>query len=396
MSDRVDFAVIGAGIVGLATADALATRHPRSAIVVMEAEPEVGLHQSSHNSGVLHSGLYYAPGSLRARLCVEGRKLMLDLCRRRGVPHEVTGKLVVATTDRDVDRLAALEERGVANGLSGLRRLRPGEWADIEPNVVGRGALSVPEAGVADFAAVTQVLAKDLAGEVRTGWPVTRIRRRDGCWDIESPVGVVTSRRLVVCAGLHADTVATMAGVEPPVRIVPFRGEYFKLQGRSESLVNHLVYPVPDPRFPFLGVHFTRRIDGIVEVGPNAVPALGHHHYRGVRPDYAAFGRTLRTPGFSRLATRYAATGVAEIVRSRWRGLYARQARRLVPELGTGDLVPAGAGVRAQAVTPEGRLADDFVLTVDDGAVHVLNAPSPAATASLAIGAHLAGLAELR
>jgi L-2-hydroxyglutarate oxidase LhgO len=389
-----DVVVVGGGIVGLATATALTRRQPGISVVVLEAADQVATHQSGHNSGVLHSGLYYSPGSLRARLCVDGRRLMVDFCVRHGIDHAVTGKLVVATREVEVERLDRLHTRGTANGLRGIRRLAPGEWDEIEPHIRGVAALHVPEAGVTDFAAVTRRLAELLEGEVRTGWRVDAIDRRDGVWQLGGPAGSVNARRLVTCAGLQSDRVAEMAGAEPTVRIVPFRGEYHRMVGPSEKLVRHLVYPVPDPRFPFLGVHFTRRVDGVVEVGPNAVPALGRHHYRGSRPDYTEFLETLKTPGFSRLAGRYLATGVTEMVRSRSSRLYAAAARRLLPALVTADLEPGGAGVRAQAVSPEGRLVDDFAIVRQEGALHVLNAPSPAATASLAIGEHLAGMLD--
>lgn len=394
MSEDFDVAVIGGGIVGLATATALTRRRPGIKLVVLEAASEVGAHQSSHNSGVLHSGLYYAPGSLRARLCVEGRRRMVDFCADNGIAHQVSGKLVVATTETEVERLDALHSRGNANGLRDIRRLERGEWNHLEPNIAGLAALHVPEAGVTDFAAVTATLAEQLEGEVRTGWAVQSIARRGDEWHLAAAPGSVRAGQLVTCAGLQSDRVAEMAGADPPVRIVPFRGEYHRLVGPSEKLVRHLVYPVPDPRFPFLGVHFTRRIDGTVEVGPNAVPALGRHHYRGARPDLPEFVKSLATPGFARLAGRYLGTGVSEAVRSRSRRLYAASARRLLPALVTEDLEPGGAGVRAQAITPDGRLVDDFSIVRHEGALHVLNAPSPAATASLAIGEHLAAMLD--
>lgn len=394
MTVRADVVVIGGGIVGMATATALSRRNPGSSVIVMEAARRVAAHQSGHNSGVLHSGLYYTPGSSKARLCVEGRRAMVEFCRSRELPIEASGKLVVATDDAEVARLDELERRGRANGLTGLRRLGPGEWEDIEPHVSGVSALHVPEAGVVDYAEVTRRLVDELEGEVWLGAPVESIRRRGSRWEIGHAGGTVTADRFVACAGLQSDRVAEMAGEEPPVRIVPFRGEYHRLSGPSEPLVRRLVYPVPDPRFPFLGVHFTRRVDGTVEVGPNAVLAIGRHHYPGTSPDLRELVEILTTPGFARLARRYLATGVAELVRSRSRRLYARAARRLLPALDPADLERAGAGIRAQAVTADGRLADDFVLIRREGAVHVLNAPSPAATASLAIGAHIADLLE--
>lgn len=390
MSGRFDFAVVGAGIVGLATATALARRHPQASIVVLEAADAVGVHQTGHNSGVLHSGLYYTPGSLRARLCVAGRRMMLEFCQEHGIAHAVTGKLVVATQEREVPRLEKLLERGKANGLTGLAWLGREEWREIEPNLVGLAAIWVPEAGVVDFGAVARRLAENLAGEVRLGWPVTGIENRSGDWELTSPQESLRARRLVTCAGLHSDRVARLAGARPQVSIVPFRGEYFTLNGAAADLVRHLIYPVPDPRFPFLGVHFTRRIDGSVEVGPNAVPAAGRHHYRGTRPDLFELARTFLTPGFPRLALRYAGTGIAEIVRSRSRVLYARAASRLVPGIAASDLTPGGAGVRAQAISRDGRLVDDFAIVEGERALHLVNAPSPGATASLAIGKFIA------
>lgn len=389
---RFDHVVIGGGIVGLATATAITRRFPGAQVAVLEAAHQLAAHQSGHNSGVLHSGLYYAPGSLRARLCVEGRARMVAFCADHGIDHQVTGKLVVATSPDEVGRLAELERRGTANGLAGLRRLDPSEWTEVEPNVAGVQALHVPQAGVADYAAVTRALAGELDGEVRLGSPVQAITRKGDQWHLDTPEATVVAARFVACAGLQADRVARMAGVEPPVGIVPFRGEYHALTGRSESLVRHLIYPVPDPRLPFLGVHFTRRVDGTVEVGPNAVLAVGRHHYRGAKPDLRDFAHTLRTPGLMRLAGTYLGTGLAELGRSRSRRLYAHAARRLLPALATGDLVPAGVGVRAQAVTPQGTLVDDFSLVEQDGSIHVLNAPSPAATAALALGDHIVAL----
>lgn len=392
MVDHFDVAIVGGGILGLATATALRRDRPGINIVVLEAAGEVGSHQSGHNSGVLHSGLYYAPGSLRAELCVGGRRQMVEFCEANGVPYEITGKLVIATRPAEVKRLENLEARAKANGLTGVRQVKPGEWDEIEPNAQGLAALWVPEAGVTEYAEVCRVLARQLESEVRTSWAVTSIRRNGTGWELSNGDDSVRADKMLACAGLQADRVAEMAGVEPPVRIVPFRGEYHRLVGESEKLVRHLIYPVPDPRFPFLGVHFTRRVDGTVEVGPNAVPAIGRHHYRGARPDLRDFGSTLVTPGFARLAGRYLGTGISEMVRSKSKRLYGASARRLVPDMRTSDLARGGAGVRAQAVTSEGKLVDDFSIVAGEGSFHVLNAPSPAATASLAIGKHLAGL----
>lgn len=391
-TERVDAVVIGGGIVGLATAHALSKRLPGGHIVVLEAAHVLAAHQSGHNSGVLHSGLYYAPGSLRAKLCVEGRRRMIEFCAANGIECRVTGKLVVATDDSEIERLDTLQERSTANGLAGVRRLGRGEWVEIEPNIVGVAALHVPEAGVVDYAEVTRVMASTLAGEVRLGSPAVGIERAGDRWTVRTPDGAVTADRLVACAGLQSDRVSRMAGFESPVHIVPFRGEYFTVGEPSASLVNHLVYPVPDPAFPFLGVHFTRRVDGSVEVGPNAVPALGRNHYRGSKPDWREFAESLRDPGFLRLASKYVRTGVAEIVRSRSKYLYGRSAQKLLPQLDTSDLTVGRAGIRAQTLRRDGSMVDDFEIVGGDGAMFVLNAPSPAATASLAIGEHLATL----
>ncbi len=392
-----DVVVVGAGIVGLAVARALRRRRPELAVTVVDKEPDVGVHQTGHNSGVLHSGLYYRPGSLKARLCVDGRTRMLAFCAEHGIDVQVTGKVVVASRPDQLPALDELARRGRANGLAGLRRLDPAALTEVEPHAVGVAALHVPEAGVVDFRAVAKALAADLqagGAEVRTGAAVTAVRSRPGGIGVDTTAGPIDARVLVNCAGLHADRVAALAGVDPPVRIVPFRGEYYRLDPAADHLVRALVYPVPDPRFPFLGVHFTRRIDRTVEVGPNAVLALGREHYRGARPRLGDLVDVLAYPGFWRLAARYWRTGVAEMGRSAFRRTYAAAARVLIPEVQARHLRRAGAGVRAQAVTPGGDLVDDFAIVETPSAVHVLNAPSPAATASLAIGDHVAGLVE--
>jgi L-2-hydroxyglutarate oxidase LhgO len=392
---KYDVCIIGAGLVGLGVAAALSESHEGVGLVILEKEQEVARHQSSHNSGVAHSGLYYRPGSLKARLCVEGRRKLEEFCDTRGIAFDRSGKLVIATKPSQLEPLAELERRGIANGLSGLRRLDGAGLREIEPAAVGLEALHVPEAGVVDFPAVATRLATELAAkgaEVRTGHEVTSIDHDVDGARIRVEGQEIRARLVVNCAGLQSDRVALMAGVRSQIRIVPFRGEYYTLVGEAEHLVRTLIYPVPDPRFPFLGVHFTRRIDGSVEVGPNAVLALGREHYRGAEPAWGELWETVSFPGFRKLARRHWRTGIAEMVGSRSRSMYARSARSLVPEIRPEHLVPGGAGVRAQAVAPDGNLVDDFVIEEAGPTVHVLNAPSPGATASLAIGAHLAGM----
>ncbi len=392
-----DVAIVGGGIVGLATARALA--RSGHSVVVVEKEPDVGLHQTGHNSGVIHSGLYYRPGSLKADFCVRGRRMLLDFCDAEGVDVRRSGKVVVASDVGQFDALEDLRRRGIANGLRGLRRLTPGALQEVEPHVVGVGALHVPEAAVVDYGSVARRIAdrlRDSDGRIVTDAPVDRVIS-DGPAVVVTGRGVGLRARLVInCAGLHADRLAVRAGLHPPVRIVPFRGSYDTLTPAATSLVRGLVYPVPDPRFPFLGVHLTRRIDGSVEVGPNALPALGREHYRGTRPRWPDVAEMLRFPGFRRLAARHWRTGLTEFARTLSRRRYVRAVQRMVPELRPDDLVTGGAGVRAQAVTWAGELVDDFSIVDDDRMIHVLNAPSPGATASLAIGEYLAGLAADR
>lgn len=391
-----DVCIIGAGLVGLGVGWALGEAHPGIALVIVDKEPTVAAHQSSHNSGVSHSGLYYRPGSLKARLCVEGRRRLEEFCETRGIAYKRSGKLVIATSPWHREALDELERRGVANGLTGLRRLGPDGINEIEPAAVGLEALHVPEAGVVDFPAVAQRLASELGergADLRLGHTVTAIAHEADGARIEAGGEEIRARVVVNCAGLHSDRVAELAGVHSEIRIVPFRGEYYTLVPEAGSLVRALIYPVPDPRFPFLGVHFTRRIDESVEVGPNAVLALGREHYREARPDWGEVRTTLSVPGFRRLARRHWRTGLSEMVRSRSRAMYARSARSLVPQVRAEHLLAGGAGVRAQAVSPDGRLVDDFVIEETGSTVHVLNAPSPGATASLAIGDHVARIA---
>lgn len=390
MTSPTDVLVIGGGIVGLATARAVAAARPGIGVRVLEKEDTVGFHQTGHNSGVLHSGLYYKPGSHKAELCVQGRREMLAYCDAHSIPINVTGKLVVATQQSELDSLATLRERGTANGLAGIERLGPDGITQIEPHATGLAALHVPEAGVVDFSAVAASLAADPALEVRTGQAAKVISATASSVEVTTDTETHTARMIINCGGLYSDRIAEMAGLAPNVKIVPFRGEYYVLSTAGAELIRALIYPVPDPRFPFLGVHFTRRIDGSVEVGPNAVLAFGREHYRDAAPDWAEARETLMYPGMRKLALQFWKPGLTEMTRSRLKRLYARSARRLVPRITAGDLLPGGSGVRAQAVTVDGQLADDFVFIDGPRSLHVLNAPSPAATASLAIGRTIA------
>ncbi len=392
---RFDVCVIGAGLVGLGVARALVDRMEGISVLVLDKEDRVAAHQSSHNSGVVHSGLYYKPGSLKARLCVEGREETYEVCEANGIAVRRCGKLVIASHDSQLGALDELERRGKANGLTGLERLGPSGIRDHEPEATGVSALYVPDAGVADYEALASHHARSLesAGAVvLTGRAVTAIEHgAEGATVVAGDRFHV--RAVVNCAGLQSDRVARLAGVTTPIRIIPFRGEYYRLAPDRAGLVEALVYPVPDPRFPFLGVHFTRRVDGTVEVGPNAVLALGREHYRGAPPDWSDVWETLGSRGFRRLAMRHWLSGTKELMSSRSRRLYARLARSLIPATRGEDLLPGGAGVRAQAVSPDGGLVDDFVIEEVGNTLHVLNAPSPGATASMAIGRHVAARA---
>ncbi len=387
-----DVAVIGAGIVGLATAFALERRFPGLDVLVVEKEGKPGQHQTGHNSGVIHSGLYYRPGSLKARLCVEGRQRMLEFCEEAGVPVGSYGKLVIATREAHRAALETLWERGRANGLSGLEKLGPDGIRSVEPHATGIAALWVPETGVTDFAAVAERIGDRLGGMIQTDTKIDSISFKTEGVQLGAGEKSFDAKVLVNCAGLHADRIARLAGVNTSIRIVPFRGEYYTLRRGSEDLVNGLIYPVPDPRFPFLGVHFTRKLNGTVEVGPNAVLALAREHYRGTPPSVRDLWDMMSFPGFWRVVGRYWRTGTEEMWHSLRVSSYARQARSLVPDLRDDDLEKSFAGVRAQAVARDGRLLDDFEIITTDNTVHVLNAPSPAATSSLAIGEHIANL----
>ena len=390
-----DVAIVGGGIVGAATGMAL-TRRGGLRIVLLEAEPTLAAHQTGHNSGVIHSGLYYKPGSLKARNSVEGRRALYRFCAEHEIPHERCGKMVVAVEPSELPALDELECRGRANGLEGLRRLRREDLKEYEPAVAGIAGLLVPDTGIVDYSAVTTAYAGIVTaagGEVRTETRVLRVLRRTDRLVLETSSGPVEARTLINCAGLQSDRVARLCGVDPGVTIVPFRGEYYEVIPERRSLVRNLIYPVPDPRFPFLGVHFTRMIGGGVEAGPNAVLAFRREGYTRTSFSARDTAAMFAWPGFWRMAAKYWPMAIGEWHRSFSSRAFVKALRRLVPDLRDGDVRRAGAGVRAQALDREGRLVDDFRIVEAERMVHVLNAPSPAATASIAIGEAIAAMA---
>lgn len=387
--EHYDVAVVGGGIIGLATARAVLTARPDLRLVVLEREAEVATHQSGRNSNVLHSGIYYRPGSLKATMAARGRSSMVAFCAEHGIPHEVCGKVVVATRDVDLPRLDELERRAVANGVA-VERIGPERLRDLEPHVTGIAALHVPETGITDFGVVSRTLAglvEAAGGAVRTGVRVEQLLGSSTVV-VQTDADPVTASVVVNCAGLWSDVLARTTDV----RIVPFRGEYLDLAPAKHSLVRNLVYPVPDPAFPFLGAHLTRSIHGGVHAGPNAVLALARDGYSWGRIDPREARALVAFPGMRAIARRYWRTGAAEVFRSWSRTLMARELSRLVPGITAGDLTPSPAGVRAQAVAADGALLDDFVIRQAPGRIHLVNAPSPGATASLEIGGHMAGL----
>lgn len=384
--------IIGGGLVGLGTAYQLLRSGRVKKLTLLEKEATLGAHQSTHNSGVLHAGLYYKPGSLKARLAVAGIREMTAYCREKNIAHEICGKVVVAVDETEVPRLRDLEERGRANGLQGLRWLNQAALREIEPHAAGVAALHVPEEGIVDYAAVCAALRADLTAagaEVVTGAEVSALRQTNEGWIAQTAAGEFAGDFLINCAGLHSDRVCRMADSEPADRIIPFRGEYYKLRPKSAHLVRNLIYPVPDPKFPFLGVHFTRLIHGGVEAGPNAVLALAREAYRKTQWNLRDIASVVGFLGFWKFLARHPRMAWDEGLRSMSRKLFCQSLQRLVPDLREDDLAPGGAGVRAQAISPDGELVQDFRLVPGRRALHVLNAPSPAATASLAIGRHI-------
>ena len=399
MSERLDVAIVGGGIVALATARALVERVPRARLAILEKEPRLAQHQTGHNSGVIHSGIYYKPGSYKARLCVEGARLMVEFCAAHGIRVERCGKVIVATRPDELPRLQTLYERGLANGVPGVGLVDAGRVRELEPHATALRGVHSPNTAIVDFKAVAAALARDLAAQgvaLETGARVTAIARSTDGLVLHTTRGEWRAQGLVNCAGLHSDAVARLAGAAPGVRIIPFRGEYYFLRPERRHLVRGLIYPVPDPEFPFLGVHFTRTVHGDVEAGPNAVLAFAREGYRFGRVHPGELLATLGYRGFWAMARRYWRTGAYEMYRSLSKGAFVRALQRLVPDLRPEDVSRGGAGVRAQAVSPDGSLVDDFRIVDSPGAIHVLNAPSPAATASLAIGRHVAALAAER
>ncbi len=386
--DPCDVAIIGGGIVGLATAYRLAQAHPQCSVLVLEKEQAVALHQTGRNSGVIHSGIYYAPGSLKARNCRDGKRALVDFCEREGVAYELCGKVIVAATPEEAPRLRAIAERGRKNGVA-HERIGPERLREREPHARGVEALYVPEAGIVDYPGVARALARcihERGHEVRTGAGVRGMDVRAEGVILHTEAGEVGARYAVNCAGLYADRVAAMSGAKPSVQVVPFRGEYYELKPHARRLCRHLIYPTPDPAFPFLGVHFTRMVDGRVECGPSAVLAFAREGY-GLRDVHGReLFEILTFPGFLRLSLRHWRKGLAELLQSVSKRYYLRALRRLIPEIGLDDLTKGRAGVRAQALTRKGALVDDFLLTEQPRVVHVLNAASPAATAALNVG----------
>ncbi len=394
-----DVVVVGAGIVGLASARELLKRHPGLRVGVLEKEPFIGQHQTGHNSGVIHSGIYYVPGSLKARLCVEGSRDLYAYCEEKGIPTDRCGKVIVAISEDELPRLQSLYERGRANGVQGLELVESERLRELEPHCTGLRAVWSPNTGIVDYGRVNAAYAEDvrqMGGEILPGWDVRDIALGSRQATVITTAGDVETRYLVSCAGLFADRVARMTGAPPNPRIVPFRGDYWILRPDRRDLARNLVYPVPDPSFPFLGVHFTRRIsDGSVWLGPNAVLAFAREGYGRADVNPRELAEVLAFPGFQKLAARYWRTGLAEMVRDFSKAGFLHSLQRYVPDLTMSDILPGPAGVRAQALGADGSLVDDFVVDAQaNRVIHVRNAPSPAATSSLGIGRLIADKAD--
>jgi len=396
-SPRYDFVVIGGGIVGLATALALSSRRVGTRILVLEKEEALATHQTGRNSGVIHSGIYYKPDSFKAKFAIAGSRSMVEFCEKHSLPHEVCGKVIVACEDRELPLLEKLFQRGLENGL-GVTKLSPEQVREIEPHVRCRGGIKVPSTGIVNYRAVCLKYAdliRERDGEIRNGVTVRKVRRTSNSLIVETNQGEFEAGFAINCGGLFSDRVARASGVDPGARIVPFRGEYYELTPERRHLVKTLIYPVPNPAFPFLGVHFTRMIDGSIHAGPNAVLALKREGYRKTDFSLKDLSETLTFPGFWKLAAKYWGEGFMEMRRSLSKSLFVKSLQRLIPEIQSSDLVPSQAGVRAQALLPDGKLVDDFLVITGERNLHVCNAPSPAATASLEIGNYIAERVEI-
>jgi len=401
MASQYDLTIIGGGILGLATALKITAIHPNLRLLLLEKEAELSRHQTGNNSGVIHSGLYYRPGSLKARSCVSGRQELIAFCDEHSIPYEICGKVVVATSEPELARLDELYRRGAANGLRDLEIIGPERLKEIEPHATGIRGLFVPETGIVDYRRVAAAYAetiRDNGGDIRLSQRVVGMLERPDEIVLQTSGGDYRTKHLINCCGLQSDIVARMItdtnGGEEEHRIIPFRGEYYKLAPEREFLVRNLIYPVPDPTFPFLGVHFTRMARGGVEAGPNAVFAYAREGYRHTDINLSDLWRTISFRGFWAITGKYWQTGFGELYRSLSKSAFVRALQKLLPEIREGDLVPGGSGVRAQAVSASGALVDDFVIQQSRNAIHVLNAPSPGATASLAIGRQICEMAE--
>jgi L-2-hydroxyglutarate oxidase LhgO len=396
---ETDLLIIGAGIVGLATALETTLRFPEMTLAIVEKEDRVAAHQTGHNSGVIHSGLYYKTGSLKARNCVAGAASMKRFCQQHGVPFEECGKLVVATRPEEVPRLEQLHQRGIANGVPDLRMLNREQFREIEPHCDGIRGLQVPTTGIVDYKVVVQKYAElieSAGGEIVFRAKVLGLREEGDCNIVETSAGIFRARYVINCAGLYSDTITRMAGVHTDLEIIPFRGEYYEVKPERRHLVKALIYPVPDPRFPFLGVHFTRRVNGSVEAGPNALLAFRREGYTGTTPDLNEAMQMLLFPGFRKMAWKYWRMGLAEQYRSWIKAAFVKSLQKMVPQLMEADLVQGGSGVRAQAADSKGNLVDDFHFVHSKGMIHVCNVPSPAATASLEIGKEIVDMLAKR
>ncbi len=390
---KYDIIIIGGGIVGLASAYQIKKARPDLNLAVLEKENRVAAHQTGNNSGVIHSGLYYKPGSLKALNCIKGYNLIVDFCKKEDIPHEICGKIVVATDQVEVPRLETLYERGVQNGLKNIKKLKKEELKDYEPHVTGVAGLFVPQTGIIDFKAVSNKYAEkiiELGGEVLLSRKVENIVKKNNSIHIETTLGQYETNLVINCAGLYSDKIASLTVPNLDVRIIPFRGEYYKIKESKHYLVKNLIYPVPDPAFPFLGVHYTRMIEGGIEAGPNAVFAMAKEGYKKSDINLKELFESLGWPGFRKVAGKYWKTGMGEYYRSFSKAAFTKALQKLIPEIQQDDLIPGGAGVRAQACDRTGGLLDDFLILESEHVINVCNAPSPAATSSLSIGATVA------